>query len=180
MLREAAAIGTEMGENAGRYMSGGELVPDDVIIGVAEERLSMVDALPGFILDGFPRTVPQAEALEEMLERRKAPLTTVVAMEVDVEKVVQRLRGRRICPSCGASFNVETAPPRDPNRCDVCGQGLVVREDDRPESVRERLRVYTEKTLPLVQFYEKRGLLRRVDATGAIEDVFAELRRVLD
>jgi adenylate kinase len=179
MLREAVADGTPIGGKAKSYMDAGELVPDDVMIGVVEERLVKPDAVHGCLLDGFPRTVPQAQALETLLARSGKPLDAAVALEADEEELVRRLSGRRTCPACSATYHVVNAPPRTEGVCDRCGGTLVTRDDDQPEAVRNRLKVYAAQTEPLIAFYAERGLLRRVDAAGSVDQVFALVREVL-
>lgn len=174
MLREARRKGTEMGKKAAEYMNSGQLVPDEVVIGIVNDRLQEDDAAQGFILDGFPRTRGQAEALEAMGHL----LDDVVNVSVDDEVVVERLGGRLSCPECGAVYHETNSPPETENRCDSCGhEGLIKRDDDQPEAIRERLRGYHEKTAPLINFYEEKGLLRNVDGAQAPEDV---LDKILD
>lgn len=168
MLREAQRKETALGKKAAEYMEAGKLVPDDVVNGIVAERLGEDDAADGFILDGFPRTRPQAEALEEM----GIELDAVVNIEVSDDEVVSRLSGRVSCPNCGAVYHLEANPPETEDVCDRCGhQGLVRRDDDRPEAIRERLQEYHEKTAPLVEFYETRELIESVDGTGSPEEV---------
>jgi len=179
MLRAAVAAGTPLGREAKATMEQGALVPDRVVIGIIRDRLALPDCTRGFILDGFPRTAAQAEALGETLRAMGAPLTAVLSLTVDPEELVRRLGGRRTCERCGAAYHLETAPPRRAGRCDRCGETLVQREDDREETIRKRLVVYQEQTAPLVAYYRGRGLLREVDGRGDIEDVFARIRRLL-
>lgn len=180
MLRAAVAAGTPLGREAKATMDRGALVPDGVVIGIIRERLKAPDCARGYILDGFPRTVAQAEALGEMLEAMGTPLTAVLSLTVDPEELVRRLAGRRSCGSCGAAYHLDTAPPRRPGRCDRCGGELFQREDDREETIRKRLAVYRDQTAPLVAYYRGRGLLKEVDGRGEIADVFARLRRLLE
>lgn len=178
MLRRARQEGTELGRKAQAYMDSGGLVPDEVVIGLIRERLAQEDAKAGFLLDGFPRTIPQAEALDALLEEIDQPLQAAVLIEVPEEAIVTRLGGRRTCPSCGRSYHVVDEPPPEENRC-ACGAELVTRPDDQPETVRERLRVYAANTAPLVGYYERRGLLRRVAGLGAVTEVTARIRSAL-
>jgi adenylate kinase len=177
ILRANVKAGTALGAEAKRFMDAGDLVPDEVIIGMVGDRLVEADAVEGFLFDGFPRTVPQAEALDELLRERGVPLDVVLELVVDHEEVVRRLTGRRTCTGCGRIFHLEYDAPTDEHRCDECGSELQQRDDDREDVVRNRLEVYTEQTEPLVAFYAARGQLERIEATGSFEDVTA---RVLD
>jgi len=171
LLREAVEQGTELGREAKRYMDAGQLVPDELVLGLVRERLDREGRDAGFLLDGFPRTVAQAEALERLLEERATPLDHVVLLDVSEEEIVERLSGRRVCSGCGRLYHVRFSPPAEEGVCDECGAELVVREDDREETVRKRLEVYRRKTQPLLDFYERRGLLRRVDGVGTVDKV---------
>ncbi|HKE68530.1 MAG TPA: adenylate kinase [Nocardioidaceae bacterium] len=162
---------TSLGEIAKSYMDEGELVPDDVTVAMVRDRLGKDDTDHGFLLDGFPRTVPQAESLGALLDELDVPLDVVLKITVDDDEVVRRLSGRRICRSCGRTFHVEFDPPSKEDVCDVCGGDLYQRDDDKPETVRRRLQVYREQTKPLVEYYEERGLLRRVMGTGEVTEV---------
>lgn len=179
ILRAAVAAGTPLGREAKATMDQGALVPDGVVIGIIRERLAAPDCARGYILDGFPRTAAQAEALGETLQALGTPLTAVLSITVDPEELVRRLSGRRTCGNCGAAYHMETAPPRRAGLCDRCGGALLVREDDREETIRKRLAVYREQTAPLVAYYRGRGLLREVDGRGDIDDVFARVCRLL-
>ncbi|MDI3316675.1 MAG: adenylate kinase [Bacillota bacterium] len=179
MFRAAVRDQTPLGREAQRYMEAGELVPDEVTIGIVEERLRARDCQNGFILDGFPRTVAQAEALDRILSAMGRPLDRAVEFRVDEEEVVRRLAGRRSCPQCGAVYNVHTQPPRQAGVCDRCGSQLVQREDDREETVRARLAVYRTQTAPLIGFYEQSGRLVRIDAARRPDEVTAELKEAL-
>lgn len=169
-LREAVANKTEVGLKAKGYMDKGELVPDDVVIAIARDRLSRAGGA-GFILDGFPRTVAQAEALDPALAEIGKPLEHVVNLRVDEEEIVKRLSGRRVCEGCGEPYHVETKVSSAKDACDKCGGKLVQRDDDKPEAIRNRLRVYKAQTEPVLGYYERTGLLRNVDAVGGIEDI---------
>ncbi|MBX6350133.1 MAG: adenylate kinase [Clostridia bacterium] len=171
MFRQAVREATPLGRLAKSFMDRGELVPDDVTVGLVRERLSQEDAAGGFILDGFPRTRPQAEALDRLLSELGRPLTAVLELAVPDDEVVRRLSGRRVCEACGRNYHVEFDPPARPGVCDACGGRLVQRDDDREETVRRRLEVYRRDTLPLRDFYARRGLLRSVPASGRPEDV---------
>ena len=179
MLREAVAKGTRLGLEAKRYMDSGALVPDEVVIGLVAERLAQPDAAPGFVLDGFPRTVAQAEALDRMLRERKTPLEHVVFFDVSRPELLRRLTGRRTCRSCGSGFHLVFAPPRTPGRCDQCGGELYQREDDAEGPVAKRLDVYQTQTAPLLDYYRGRGLLVTVPGEGPVERIGADIRRAV-
>jgi adenylate kinase len=179
MFREAVAAGTELGKTAREYMAAGALVPDEIVIGMVEERLGRPDTQKGFLLDGFPRTIPQAEALERLLEKLGRPVTAVVDLVADEELLISRLSGRRVCASCGATYHVENNPPRVQGVCDVCGGEVRQREDDRPEAIRERLREYSSKTAALTEHYSRAGLLESVAASGTPQEVFDLVREAL-
>ena len=167
MIREALKSGTEMGRKAQSYIESGALVPDEVVIGIVRDRLAQDDCKNGFILDGFPRTIPQAEALDRM----GITIDRVVDIHVPDEVITRRVSGRRVCPGCGNSYHVETKKPQQDGKCDRCGTTLVQRKDDKPETVQERLRVYHEQTEPLRDYYAAAGKLRVVDGQQAIQDV---------
>ena len=176
ILREAQKNGTELGLKAKSYMESGALVPDEVVIGILKERIAQEDCQNGFILDGFPRTVPQAQALEEM----GVEIDRVVDLEVPDEKILERMGGRRVCESCGASYHLLYNPPKSPDVCDKDGGRLVIRKDDAPETVRQRLQVYHEQTAPLIGYYEGKGKLRTVDGDCAPEEVLASILAALE
>jgi adenylate kinase len=173
MLREAVAAGTPLGREAKRIMESGALVPDNVMIGLIAERLRQPDAANGFILDGFPRTIPQAEKLDQALASHKRKLDAVVSLEVPIETLVERISGRRSCPRDGSVYHIVQNPPRREGFCDLCGASLVQREDDKPESVRTRMQAYEASTAPLKDFYARRGVLQVVDGVGAPEAIEA-------
>lgn len=179
ILRAAVRDETELGMKAKEYMDRGDLVPDEVIIGVIIERLERGEASDGFILDGFPRTTPQARALDEEMEKLDRRLTAAILIDVGEEEVVRRLSGRRTCVKAGHVFHVEFDPPKNPDRCDVDGSRLIIREDDKPEVVRHRLEQYSEKTAPLVSYYEERSILRRVDGSLPPEEVGDRIRATI-
>ncbi len=179
ILRAAVRDETELGRTAKEYMDRGDLVPDEVIIGVIAERIEDPEAADGFILDGFPRTVGQAEALGEEMEDLNRSLTAAVLIDVTDEEVVRRLGGRRTCVKNGHIFHVEFDPPKNQDVCDVCGARLIVRDDDKPEVIRHRLDTYHEKTKPLVDYYEERGLLKRVDGSLQPDEVGNRIRALL-
>ena len=166
IIREALKNGTEMGLKAKSYMDEGKLVPDDVIIGIIQERLAKDDCKNGFILDGFPRTIPQAEALDAM----GVEIDRVVSIEVPDEKIVERMSGRRVCEKCGASYHMLYKKPAKEDVCDACGGALIRRKDDAPETVQDRLKVYHEQTEPLKDYYAKSGKLRTVEGQEEVAD----------
>jgi adenylate kinase len=179
ILRANVREGTALGQEAKRYMDAGDLVPDEVILGMVADRLEQPDAEGGFLFDGFPRTVPQAEALERMLIDRGTPLDAVLRLAVPQDEVVRRLTGRRTCAGCGRIFHEVFDPPTEPGRCDDCGGELTQRDDDTEEVVLNRLEVYRNQTQPLEHFYWERGLLRDVEAVGAPEEVSDRAAQVL-
>jgi adenylate kinase len=179
ILRNAIEAGSELGREAKDYVDKGELVPDDVICRVIEERLDSGEADDGFLLDGFPRTIGQAEMLEGALDSRGRLLTAVLLIEVDDDEVIRRLSGRRTCVKNGHVYHLEFDPPKNEGICDQDGSRLVQRDDDKPETIRKRLSVYHEQTAPLVDWYEERGLLRRFDGTRTPDEVHARIRATL-
>jgi adenylate kinase len=179
ILRGAVRDETELGREAKEYMDRGDLVPDEVIVGVIAERIDSSEALDGFILDGFPRTTPQAEALDAKLSELGRGVTAVLLIDVSDDEVVRRLGGRRTCEANGHVFHVEFDPPKQEGVCDVDGSELIVRDDDKPEVIRKRLETYHEKTEPLVSYYDSRSVLRRIGGEAAPEEVAEEIRRIL-
>lgn len=179
MLREAQHAGTDLGRAARRYMDAGQLVPDEVVIGIVEDRLKATDCAPGFVLDGFPRTLPQAEALQGILERNPPPLDAVVSVEVPHDELVRRLSGRLVCRQCGAMYHLEFGPPKAPGHCDVCGGELYQRDDDREDRISARLQLLAREIAPVAQFYREAGLLREIVGTGRREDVFGRVQASL-
>jgi adenylate kinase len=175
ILREAVANGTELGKQAKEHMDAGGLVPDDVIIGVILEAIATDEAANGFLLDGFPRTVPQADALGEALQKAGRKISAVLLIDVSDEEVVRRLSGRRVSRS-GRVYHVDFDPPKHPDRCDIDGSALIQRDDDKPDTIRKRLAVYHEQTEPLVDYYESRDLLRRFDGTRTPTEVHDHVR----
>jgi adenylate kinase len=179
ILRGAVREETELGRTAKEYMDRGDLVPDDVIVGVIAERIDSSEALDGFILDGFPRTTPQAEALDAKLTELGRAVTAVLLIDVSDDEVVRRLGGRRTCEANGHVFHVEFEPPKEEGVCDIDGSELIVRDDDKPDVIRKRLETYHEKTKPLVSYYDSRSVLRRIDGEAAPEEVAEQIRRTL-
>jgi adenylate kinase len=171
ILRAAVKEGTPMGVKAKSFMDAGALVPDEVVIGIVRERLQKEDCAAGFILDGFPRTVAQADALKDTLHSLGKDLDAVISLEVDTEALVERLTGRRTCRECGRGYHVKFDPPREAGRCDVCGGELIQRDDDREETIRKRLEVYHEQTSPLIAYYSNQALLVSIDGMLEISTV---------
>lgn len=176
IIRAALKNGTEMGLKAKSFIEAGQLVPDDVVIGIIKERLQEDDCKNGFILDGFPRTIPQAQALDEMGIR----IDKVIDIEVEDEDIVVRMSGRRVCASCGASYHTEYKKPKEDGVCNNCGGDLVQRKDDYPETVLERLKVYHDQTEPLKEYYEKKGILRIVEGQEEVKDTTALTLKALE
>jgi adenylate kinase len=179
ILRAAVREGTELGAAANEYMERGDLVPDEVIVGLIAERVARGEAADGFILDGFPRTIAQAEALDSKMEELGRKLTAAVLIEVSDDEVVRRLGGRRTCVKEGHIFHLEFDPPKNEGICDICGARLEIRDDDKPEVVRHRVEEYHSKTEPLVAYYEGKGLLRRVDGSLGPDEVNDRIRALL-
>jgi adenylate kinase len=179
MLREAVREGTELGEQAKRYMNNGDLVPDDLIIAMIIERLKQPETEKGFVLDGFPRTTAQAEALDQELERLGRSLTAALFFEVGEEDAMRRLSGRRVCVKNQHNFHVDFDPPKHPDRCDRDGSRLIIRDDDKPEVIKHRLEEYHAKTEPLIGYYEQQGILRRIDGSRNADEVRDQIRATL-
>lgn len=179
MLREAVAAGTPLGRQAQEYMDRGALVPDDVIVGLIAERLSRSDAKSGFILDGFPRTIRQAEALDRLLHDLGQQLERVVFFDVSEQELLRRLTGRRSCPVCQSTYHLVSAPPQRPGLCDKCGAALVQRVDDSESTVRHRLRVYASQTAPLLDHYRRCGLLVTVGGEGTVDTIRHAIRQAV-
>jgi len=179
ILREEVERGSDLGRMAESYMSRGLLVPDEVVIGIVRQRLMREDCRPGFILDGFPRTLRQAEELDRILGELGWRLDVVVNLVVSEEEVLRRITLRRVCSVCGEIYHLESNPPKRPSVCDRCGGRLYQRDDDTEETVRERLRVYRAQTEPVLRYYRERGLVRDVDGNPPIEEVFEEIKRLI-
>ncbi len=176
LLRDAVKNRTPLGNKAKEYMDRGELVPDELIIALIEEVLP---ARGGVIFDGFPRTIAQAKALEDMLSKKDLKVDKVVLFDVADEVVIERLSERRLCPNCGAVYHIKFSPPKEDEICDRCRTKLIQREDDKEEVVRKRLEVYRKQTAPLIDYYESKGILIRLDASKRIEEVYQELKRAV-
>lgn len=179
MLRSGVKNGTELGLQAKRYMDAGELVPDDLIVAMAAERLGEPDTADGFILDGFPRTLDQARALEQQLSEGGRRITAAILIEVSDEEVVRRLSGRRVCVKAGHNYHVEFDPPKREGVCDQDGSRLIQRDDDKPDVVRNRLAVYHRQTEPLISYYDQQGVMRRIDGTRSPDEVHDHIRAVI-
>ena len=171
--------GTELGMKAKSYMDQGQLVPDDVTIGMLLDRIAEADCENGYVLDGFPRTIPQAECLTDALSKLGSKIDYAIDVDVPDENIVKRMGGRRACVKCGATYHVVFAAPKTEGVCDTCGEELVLRDDDKPETVQKRLNVYHEQTQPLIDYYTEAGILKEVDGTIDINDVFAEIVKIL-
>ncbi len=179
ILREAVARRTDLGKKARSYMDAGQLVPDDIMLALIEKRVDGTDCTGGYILDGFPRTLAQAMGLDEILTQRGETIDLAILIEVADETVVRRLTRRRICPACHALYNLDTDRPKRDNLCDRCGVELVLRSDDEEKTVRTRLNVYRNDTLPLADYYDSKGILRKVDGEGSVDEVFASIMGIL-
>ena len=180
ILRKAVAANTPLGQQAKRYMDAGELVPDFVVIGLVKSRLQEPDAERGFILDGFPRTDAQAEALDRALEELGLSLDAVISIDVARDVIVKRLTSRRTCKACGKIYSLISDPPSDPTKCDACDGDLYQRDDDTVETVTNRLAVYDRSTAPLVDYYRSKGLLRQIDGDRPVDEVFMDVRSVVE
>ncbi|WP_455370212.1 adenylate kinase [Petrachloros mirabilis] len=180
LLREAVRNQTPLGREAKSFMDQGKLVPDSVVIGLVQDKLGEPASARGFVLDGFPRTVPQAEELGKVLKTRQLVLDQVINFQVSRDNVIKRLSGRRSCPKCQATFHVDFAPSKAGDKCDRCSEALVQRSDDRREAIETRLKVYEEQTAPLIRYYRDQQLLTELDGSGAVDVVYSKLSEVLD
>jgi len=181
ILRASVKAGTPIGIKAKEYMDKGALVPDEVIIGIVAERIKEADCKNGFLLDGFPRTVAQADALGELFKKNKLNLKGVINITVDKDVLFKRLTGRRMCKACGAGFNVNTMPPKKDGVCDACGGELFQRNDDKPETIENRLVVYDKQTAPLIDYYKSRKVLKDVNASnGSVDEIVAKIKAALE
>jgi adenylate kinase len=170
---------TELGKKAKGYMDAGQLVPDELVVDLVVDRIKNKDCMKGFILDGFPRTIPQAEALDYALNNQNEKIDYAINVDVPDENIINRMAGRRACVGCGATYHVEFNPPKKVDTCDICGQALILRDDDKPETVKKRLEVYHAQTQPLIDHYGKKGALLTIDGTQDIQDVFKSITKVL-
>ena len=180
ILRSAVKEQSPMGIKAKGYMDSGALVPDEVVVGIVDERLDKSDCVSGFILDGFPRTVAQANALKAMLEAKGRSLDHVVSISVEKSELLQRITGRRTCKSCGKGYHVLFEPPRTPGKCDECGGDLFQRDDDQEETMAKRLDVYEAQTAPLIAYYDSESLLRSLPGTGTIDDIYQRIVTIIE
>lgn len=171
--------GTELGKEAKQYMDQGLLVPDELTVKILLDRVAQPDCANGYVLDGFPRTIPQAEVLDKALDELGDKIDFAINVEVPDENIIRRMGGRRACLSCGATYHIEHIPPKQEGVCDTCGKELVLRDDDKPETVQNRLEVYHNQTQPLIEFYNAKGVLRNVDGTVDMKDVFAAITKIL-
>lgn len=179
IFRQAVSEGTPLGLKAKSYMDKGELVPDEVVIGIVEERLKQEDALGGFILDGFPRTLPQAQALDEALAKDSRKIELAIEINVNEDELVTRLSGRRVCRNCGTPYHASYNPPKNDSICDVCGGEVYQRSDDEEATIRNRLNVYTDQTEPLVAYYEDKGTLVKVDGAKTVDEVTGDMTKAI-
>jgi len=179
ILRKAVADGTPLGKEAKSYMDSGGLVPDSVVIGLVKERIAQGDCKTGYILDGFPRTTPQAEALDKVLAEMKAPLDTALVVDVDMDILMKRLTGRRTCKNCQQMYNVHFGPPKKEGACDKCGGELFQRADDKEETIKNRLDVYGKSTAPLIDYYRNKNILKSVEGMGSVDDIFNKVCKIL-
>ena len=179
IFRSNIVNGTELGKKAKEYIDKGALVPDEVTVGIVEDRLKKSDCSNGFILDGFPRTIPQAESLDEILEAMGTALDYVVDIDVADEHIIKRLSGRRVCPGCGASYHIIHNPPAKPGICDKCGKEIIQRKDDEEETILNRLKTYHIQTEPLIDYYRKQGKLLSVDGRQNIEDIARNILKAI-
>ena len=172
--------GTELGMEAKKYMDQGKLVPDELTVRILLDRVAKDDCKNGYVLDGFPRTIPQAEVLKDALAKQNDKIDFAIDVDVPDENIVKRMSGRRACVTCGATYHIEHVPPKKEGICDKCGSELILRDDDKPETVLNRLKVYHEQTQPLIDFYNKEGILKTVDGTIDVKDVFANIVAILN
>jgi len=179
LLRAAVADQTSLGVKAKAYMDRGDLVPDQVVIGLVEEKVTSPECAKGFILDGFPRTVPQADSLSALMQKKGQALNRVIYFTIPREEVVSRLSGRRSCSQCPAVYHIEFVPPKQDGLCDVCGGSLIQRSDDKKETVESRLAVYEEQTAPLIEYYQQKNILANLNGSGQVGDVQKRLRDLL-
>lgn len=175
LLRAAVAAGTPLGKEAKTFMDKGDLVPDRVVLGMVEERLKQDDCKKGYILDGFPRNTAQAEVLDKMLGSLSMPLSAALSVDVPLEDLMKRLTGRRTCKGCGQMYNIYFNAPKKEGACDKCGGALFQRDDDKEETIKKRLDVYSSQTAPLFDYYKKKGILKSVNGTGSIDGIFAQV-----
>lgn len=172
--------GTELGQKAKVYMDQGLLVPDELVVDLVVDRFKEADCEKGYVLDGFPRTIPQAKALDEALAKNNDAVEYAIDVDVPDSEIISRMAGRRACVGCGGTYHLVTIPPKKEGICDVCGGELILREDDKPETVEKRLKVYHEQTQPLIDYYQGKGILKSVDGTRDLEEVFADIVKIVE
>jgi len=180
MLRVAVKAQTQLGLKAKEIMESGGLVSDEIVMGIVKDRLAQTDCQKGFVLDGFPRTIPQADALAKMLVEIGREIELVISLELDDSEIIQRLSGRRTCSVCGKGYHLAYDPPKSINLCDLCGGALVQRDDDQEHTIKNRLSVYAQQTAPLKDYYERSGLLRHIDGCGSIRDIQMQISQLLE
>lgn len=180
IFRKNLKEGTDLGKEAKIYMDAGKLVPDELTVRILLDRVGNSDCQNGYILDGFPRTIPQAEALDTELHKIGESIDFAIDVDVPDENIVNRMSGRRACPKCGATYHLEFIPPKKDGICDACGAELIIRDDDKPDTVKKRLAVYHEQTQPLVDYYKEKGVYHAVDGTLGVDDVFSLIRDILE
>lgn len=180
MFRETAASGSELGKTLQGYMSAGKLVPDEVVIAVVKTRLSKADCAQGFLLDGFPRTVPQAKELDRILSENSRKIDSVLYIYLQEDEIVRRLSSRRVCSACGGSYNTISQPTKVEGKCDLCGGPVVQRADDNEGTIRNRLKAYSEQTSPLIEYYKQAGVLCSIEGSKTVEEVFKNIREFIE
>ena len=180
MFRANIKNGTELGMEAKKYMDAGELVPDELTVRILLDRVAKDDCMNGFVLDGFPRNIPQAKVLDEALDKIGEQVDYAIDVDVPDENIIRRMSGRRACLNCGATYHIEHIPPKTADVCDACGSALVLRDDDKPDTVKNRLNVYHEQTQPLIAYYSEKGIRRTVDGTKPMEEVFSAIKDILE
>ena len=180
IFRANIKSGTELGKKAKEYMDQGLLVPDELVVDLVIDRFKQPDCEKGYVLDGFPRTIPQAKALDEALAKNGDAVQYAIDVDVPDEEIVSRMSGRRACVNCGGTYHVVTIPPKKEGICDNCGANLVLRDDDQPETVKKRLNVYHEQTQPLIEYYKSKGILKSVDGTQIMDAIFAQIVTILE
>lgn len=179
IFRANIKAGTELGKKAKSYMDAGALVPDELVVDLVVDRIAQDDCTKGYILDGFPRTIPQAKCLTEALAARNDAIDAAIDVDVPDENIVRRMSGRRACPACGATYHIVNIPPKKEGICDKCGSELILRDDDKPETVQKRLEVYHTQTQPLIDYYSEQGKLHTVDGTKGMDEVFSDILAAL-
>ncbi len=179
IFRANIKAGTQLGKEARQYMDQGLLVPDELTVKILLDRVAQEDCAGGYVLDGFPRTIPQAQVLDEALAKQGEKIDYAIDVNVPDENIIRRMSGRRACLACGATYHIEHVPPKQEGICDHCGQKLVLRDDDKPETVKNRLKVYHEQTQPLIEYYTEQGILRTVDGTRSMAEVFDAVAAIL-